>query len=127
MVRVRRRAYGDNSSSAAPAAPITCAGWNEYPLPLWTPFVAGLIGGTIGSLTGRACTRMDNFFLGALLSGFAAFRDPQPDLTKTFIISAIEGLVAGGADRLVPKLKEAVMGDGEDEEAGSPALQPALA
>jgi hypothetical protein len=96
-----------------------------YPLPNYVPFAAALIAGSVAMLTGRCRTRLDNFFLGGLLAGFAAFRDPRPTIAQTLIVASVEGAIAGAADRVIPLVKEAILPDAEP--ASDAALTPAVA
>lgn len=89
-----------------------------YPLPTYVPFVAFAIAGTVACLSGRSRTRIDNFFLGGLLAGFAAYRDPRPTVVQTLVVASVEGAIAGVADRVVPMIKEALL---PDEAAAAPA------
>lgn len=92
-----RRAYGANEGEPVSNMP-------EY-----TPLIAGLLGGTIALFAGRERTRFDNFVIGGLFAGFAAWRDPRATMLSTLVVAGIEGGIWGVTDRLVPELKEAVM------------------
>lgn len=96
-----------------------------YPLPVFVPFLAGAIAGTVACLIGRERTRIDNFFLGGLLAGFAAFRDPRPTVVQTLVVASVEGAIAGVADRVVPAIKEALLP--EDTTAHASAMAPVAA
>lgn len=71
-----------------------------------TAAVAGLVGGLCATLTGREKTRIDNAILGALVAGFAAYRDPRASAASTVAVAAVEGVLWGGFDRLSPKIKD---------------------
>lgn len=80
-----------------------------YALPSYTPFVAALIGATVGCIAGRERTRIDNFVIGGLFTGFAAFRDPRANVTQTLLVAVFEGLMWGVTDRIVPEIKEKIL------------------
>lgn len=71
-----------------------------------TAAVAGIVGGLCATVIGREKTRIDNAILGALVAGFAAYRDPRATVAGTVGIAAVEGVLWGGFDRLSPKIKD---------------------
>ena len=81
----------------------------SYPLPMYTPYVAALIGATVGCLAGRSRTRIDNFMIGGLFTGFAAFRDPRASVAQTLMVAVVEGLIWGVTDRIVPEIKDKLL------------------
>jgi hypothetical protein len=60
-------------------------------------------------LTGRERTRIDNLLIGGLFAGFAAYRDPRATPGSTLAVAAIEGIIWGVTDRMVPVIKEKIM------------------
>lgn len=81
----------------------------NYPLPSYTPFLAALVGATAGCLSGRERTRLDNFLIGGLFTGSVAFRDPRANVAETLVVAALEGLIWGITDRLIPELKDKLL------------------
>jgi len=77
--------------------------------PRHVPYLAAAIGATAAMLTGRERTRIDNLLIGGLFAGFAAYRDPRGTPESTLAVAAIEGIVWGVTDRLVPVIKEKIM------------------
>jgi hypothetical protein len=71
-----------------------------------TAAVAGLVGGLCATLIGREKTRIDNAVLGALVAGFAAYRDPRDSTVSTIGVAIVEGVLWGTFDRLSPKIKD---------------------
>lgn len=93
----------------------------DYPLPSYTPLLCGLVGGALAAVIGREKTRIDNFALGGLFSGFAAYRDPRASVGGTLLVAIVEGAIAGVADRLVPELKEALLPAEHHDDALAPS------
>lgn len=83
--------------------------------PPWQPFVAGIFGATLAAFVGRPHTRLDNFLIGGLFAGFAAYRDPRDTLPKTLLVAAVEGVLWGASDRIAPHIKDALMPPGPGE------------
>lgn len=90
--------------------------FDDYPLSPLTPFWAALVGAGIAVISGRPRTRIDNFVIGGLFTGFAAYRDPRATVLQTLMVAGLEGLVWGVTDRIVPEIKEAVLPAGEGGE-----------
>jgi len=65
------------------------------------PLIAGLIGGLAATLSGRRETRLENFLVGALFTGFAAHRDPRSSTQSTVGIATAQGVAWGVADHAV--------------------------
>lgn len=84
-----------------------------YPLPAYVPLGAALVGAGVAVLSGRERTRLDNLLIGGLFTGFAAYRDPRATVLQTLVVAAIEGLIWGVTDRIVPEVKEALLPSGE--------------
>lgn len=81
----------------------------EYPLSPWTPVGAAAVGALVAVLSGRARTRIDNFVIGGLFTGFAAYRDPRATVLQTLAVAAVEGAIWGITDRIVPEIKESLL------------------
>jgi len=90
----------------------------DYPLPGWAPFLCALVGAGIAVVSGRPRTRIDNFLIGGLFTGFAAYRDPRATVAQTVGVAALEGLIWGVTDRIVPEVKEALLPSGEEHHDG---------
>jgi hypothetical protein len=90
----------------------------DYPLPKYTPVLAGLVGAGVALLSGRERTRIDNFAVGGIFTALAAYRDPRANILQTLGVAALEGLIWGVTDRLVPQIKEALLpAEGDHETA----------
>ncbi len=99
-------------------------GADEAPAPsLATPIFAGLCGAALAALVGRKHTRIDNFLIGGLFAGFAAYRDPRDTLPKTIVVACVEGMLWGASDRIAPHIKDALLppspGEARSEDEGS--------
>ena len=82
-----------------------------------TALMAAMVGATVAVLSGRERTRLDNFMIGGLFTGFAAYRDPRGSVLGTLAVAAVEGAIWGVTDRLVPQLKDYVMPPPEMQKA----------
>lgn len=74
-----------------------------------TAVMAGLLGALVATSVGRPLTRFDNFIIGGLFTGFAAYRDPRASAMGTFLVAIGEGALWGGTDRLAPHIKDMIM------------------
>ena len=68
--------------------------------------LCGLVGGVLATMLGRKRTRIDNFMIASLFTGFAAYRDPRSELQSTLLIAAAEGALWGAMDHLIPNIKD---------------------
>ena len=80
-----------------------------YPLPMYVPFACAAVGAAVAVATGRERTRLDNFMIGGLFTGFASYRDPRANVWQTLMVAAVEGAIWGITDRIVPQIKEALL------------------
>jgi len=71
-----------------------------------TAFLCGMLGSVVAVLCGREHTQIDNFLIGGLFTGFAAYRDPRDTLESTLLVAAIEGAIWGLTDRTTPAIKD---------------------
>ena len=74
-----------------------------------TALVCAMVGAAAAVLIGRKKTQVDNFMIGGLFTGFAAYRDPRATVLSTMFVAAIEGTIWGVTDRLVPQLKDVLL------------------
>jgi hypothetical protein len=77
--------------------------------PIATSLIAGALGAIVSTALGRSHTRIDNFLVGGLFTGFAAYRDPRSTIGLTLLVAAIEGAIWGITDRTTPLIKEALL------------------
>jgi hypothetical protein len=77
--------------------------------PIGVSVLSGIVGAIVAVATGREKTRIDNFIIGGLFTGFAAYRDPRSSLGLTLLVASIEGAVWGITDRTTPLIKEALL------------------
>jgi hypothetical protein len=68
-----------------------------------------MLGSVIAVLCGREHTQVDNFIIGGLFTGFAAYRDPRDSMEMTLAVAAIEGAIWGLTDRTTPMIKDLLM------------------
>jgi len=65
------------------------------------PLIAGLLGGALALVSGRRETRFENFLVGALFTGFSAYRDPRASNAALVGVASAQGVAWGVADRAV--------------------------
>lgn len=74
-----------------------------------TALMAGMCGAVVALMAGRDVTRLDNFLIGGLFTGFAAYRDPRANAYATLLTACVEGAIWGVTDRVVPHIKDALL------------------
>ena len=89
--------------------------------------MAGMVGATVAVLIGRQRTQVDNFMIGGLFTGFAAFRDPRATVSTTLFVAAIEGAIWGVTDQFVPKLKDVLLPPPPESPLPTSVVQPEVA
>ncbi len=77
-----------------------------------TALIAGTVGAFMAAMTGRERTLIDNVLVGGLFTALAAYRDPRATSLATVSVAAVEGLIWGATDRLIPAFKERIMPSG---------------
>lgn len=77
--------------------------------PIGVSVLSGIVGAIVSTYTGREKTRIDNFIIGGLFTGFAAYRDPRSSPSLTLIVAVAEGAIWGITDRMTPMIKEALL------------------
>lgn len=85
-----------------------------------TAVLCGMLGSIVAVLCGREHTQIDNFIIGGLFTGFAAYRDPRDSLEMTMLVAAIEGAIWGFTDRTTPMIKDFLLPAHTEEAIGIP-------